>query len=83
MGVGMCCTMLPSWKQYFISGIVIGVVGIIGVIAAYPVYNHIVRRKRDKLAPEIMRLSEDISRAQGAAFCGTGARGRFQRNNTV
>ena len=60
MGVGMCCTMLPGWKQYFIPGIVIGVVGIIGVIAAYPVYNHIVRRKREKLAPEIMRLSEEL-----------------------
>ena len=60
MGVGMCCTMLPGWSRYFIPGIVIGVVGISGVIAAYPIYNHMVRRKRAKLAPEIMRLSEEL-----------------------
>ena len=60
LGVGMCCTMLPGWEQYFIPGIVIGVVGIIGVIAAYPIYNHMVKRKREKLAPEIMRLSDEL-----------------------
>ena len=60
LGVGMCCTMLPGWEAYFIPGIVIGVVGIIGVIAAYPIYNHMVKRKRKKLAPEIMRLSDEL-----------------------
>ena len=60
LGAGMCCTMLPGWEQYFIPGIVIGVVGIIGVIAAYPIYTHMVKRKRAKLAPEIMRLSDEL-----------------------
>ena len=60
LGVGMCCTMVPGWEQYFIPGIAIGVVGIIGVIAAYPIYNHMVKRKRAKLAPEIMRLSDEL-----------------------
>ena len=60
MGVGMCCTMLPGWEQYFVPGIVIGVAGIIGVIAAYPIYTHMVKRKREKLAPEIMRLSDEL-----------------------
>ena len=60
LGVGMCCTMVPGWEQYFIPGIAIGVVGIIGVIAAYPIYNHMVKRKREKLAPEIMRLSDEL-----------------------
>ena len=59
-GVGMCCTMVPGWEQYFIPGISVGVVGIIGVIAAYPIYNHMVKRKREKLAPEIMRLSDEL-----------------------
>ena len=59
LGVGMCCTMVPGWEQYFIPGIAIGVVGIIGVIAAYPIYNHMVKRKREKLA-EIMRLSDEL-----------------------
>lgn len=60
LGIGMCCVMVPGWKQYFIPGIVVGVVGIIGVIAAYPIYTHMVKRKRAKLAPEIMRLSDEL-----------------------
>ncbi len=60
LGVGMCCTMLPDWEQYFIPGIVIGVVGIAGVAAAYPIYNYMIRRRRAQLAPEIMRLSDEL-----------------------
>ena len=59
-GVGMCCTLVPGWETYFIPGILIGVLGIIGVAAAYPIYAHMVKRKREKLAPEIMRLSEEL-----------------------
>lgn len=60
MGVGMCCTMLPGWERYFIPGVAVGVVGIIGMIAAYPVYTHMVRRKRAKLSSEILKLSEEL-----------------------
>ena len=60
LGIGMCCTMVPGWEQYFIPGIVIGVMGIIGIISAYPVYTRMVRRKRAKLAPEIMRLADEL-----------------------
>lgn len=59
-GVGMCCAMVPGWERYFTLGIVIGIVGIIGVIAAYPIYARMVKRKRTKLALEIMRLSEEL-----------------------
>ena len=59
LGVGMSCIMV--WGDgLFIPGGLIGVVGIIGVIAAYPIYNIMVKRKREKLAPEIMRLSEEL-----------------------
>ena len=61
LGVGMCCTMV--WGQnLFVAGIVIGVIGIAGVIAAFPLYNHMVKRKREKVAPEILRLSEQAAR---------------------
>ena len=59
-GVGMCCTLISDWNNYFVLGIAIGVVGIIGVIAAYPIYNYMVKRKRVKLAPEIIRLSDEL-----------------------
>jgi hypothetical protein len=41
-------------------GIVIGVIG--GVLAslAYPIYNAIVKAKRKKLAPEIIRLTDEL-----------------------
>ena len=60
LGVGMCCTMVPGWEAYFIPGVAVGVIGIVGVIAAYPIYKHVVKRKRAKLAPEIMRLSDEL-----------------------
>ena len=59
LGVGMCCTMV--WAEtFFIIGIVVGVVGIIGVIAAYPIYTKITKRQQEKLAPEIIRLSDEL-----------------------
>ncbi|MDE7361777.1 MAG: hypothetical protein K2N38_07575 [Oscillospiraceae bacterium] len=59
LGVGMCCTMVWG-DDLFIVGIVIGVVGILGVIMAYPVYSSITKRRREKLAPEIIRLSNKL-----------------------
>lgn len=58
LGIGMCCTMV--WTQYFILGIAIGCVGIAGVCAAYPVYAAATKRQRQKLAPEILRLSAEL-----------------------
>lgn len=60
LGVGMCCTLLPEWEQYFIPGIAVGVVGIALVLSAYPIYAQMVKRKRAKLAPEIMRLTDEL-----------------------
>ena len=57
-GFGMSCTMV--WEGLMIPGIIIGVVGMIGVIAAYPIYNFITKKQREKLAPEIMRLSDEL-----------------------
>ncbi len=60
MGFGMCCTMV--WTQtMFIPGIIIGIVGIAGIIAAAPLYNYITKKQRQKLAPEILRLTDELS----------------------
>ena len=59
MGFGMCCTMV--WADtLFVPGIVIGVIGIAGVCAAYPLYAHITKKQRRKLAHEIMRLTDEL-----------------------
>lgn len=59
LGVGMCCTMVWA-DRYFIPGIVIGLVGMLGVIAAYPIYTHITKKRREKLAPEIFQLADEL-----------------------
>ena len=58
MGAGMSCIMV--WENLLIPGVIIGVVGMIGVIAAYPIYSRITKKQRDKLAPEIIHLSDEL-----------------------
>ena len=59
LGVGMCCTMV--WAgTWFIPGIIVGVIGMIGVAAAYPLFDRITKKQREKLAPEILRLSDEL-----------------------
>ena len=64
-GMSLCMTDLaeilgPHSDLAMGIGIIVGVVG--GVLAslAYPIYNVIVRAKRKKLAPEIIRLADEL-----------------------
>lgn len=59
LGLGMSCCMVWGGR-WFVPGIIIGCVGLAGVCAAYPIYNHIVKQEREKIAPEILRLSEEL-----------------------
>lgn len=59
LGVGMCCTMV--WADtMFVPGIVIGLVGIIGIAASPVLCRKMTQKRRKKLAPEIMRLSDEL-----------------------
>lgn len=59
LGVGMCCAMV--WMgAWFIPGIVIGVIGIALLSLAYPLYKHTVKKEREKIAPEILRLTDEL-----------------------
>ena len=59
LGLGMSCCMV--WAgSWFLPGIVIGCVGLAGVAATYPIYNRIVKQDKAKLAPEILRLTEEL-----------------------
>ena len=59
LGIGMCCAMV--WMgQWFVPGIVIGLVGIILVSLTYPLYTHITQKEREKVAPEILRLTDEL-----------------------
>lgn len=60
LGVGMCCTMV--WmKQWFILGVALGITGIASVAAAYPLYTYITKKERKRLAPLILKLTEELS----------------------
>ena len=59
LGLGMSCCMV--WAgAWIVPGILIGCIGIAGVATAYPLYNHIVKQDRERIAPEILRLSEEL-----------------------
>ena len=58
LGVGMCCTMV--WTKFFVVGIIVGIIGITGIIMAYPFYVRITKKQKEKIAPEILRLSEEL-----------------------
>ena len=59
LGVGMCCTMV--WMKFFIPGVVIGLIGIAAVAAAYPLYTRVTKKERERLAPRILKLTEELS----------------------
>ena len=59
LGVGMCCCIV--WQGiWFIPGILVGLIGIAVVAVAYPIYNHIIKKEREKIAPEIVRLTDEL-----------------------
>lgn len=41
-------------------GIVIGVVGGVLVALAYPAYNFVLKKEREKIAPEVLRLTDEL-----------------------
>ena len=67
MGCGMSLIMTdigailgaPSTLAMLI-GVPIGIVGMVLVCLAYPVYNRTVKKEREKIAPEIIRLADEL-----------------------
>ena len=64
MGTGMslCMTELSGFlggTAMFI-GIPVGIVGMVLVALAYPLYNRVLKKQREKIAPEILRLSDEL-----------------------
>ncbi len=67
MGIGMSLAMTNIGEIIgmaenisMLTGIVIGAVGIAFVCAAYPIYNRITEKERKKVAPEIIRLTDEF-----------------------
>ena len=45
-----------------IVGIILGLIGIVLISLAYPVYSKVLKNERKKIAPEILRLTEELMR---------------------
>lgn len=61
LGLGMSCAMV--WNLMAL-GIVIGVIGILVAATAYPLYQKVLKKQRDKIAPEVLRLIEEIKNSK-------------------
>ncbi|MBQ2248972.1 MAG: hypothetical protein II326_02245 [Clostridia bacterium] len=64
-GMSLCMTdigaILGSHSDLaMVIGIIVGIVGGILASLAYPIYNAIVKAKRKRLAPEILRLANEL-----------------------
>ena len=65
MGAGMSLVMTDigvklGMESVMVPGIVIGVVGLIGVCLAYPAYQAVTKHERERIAPEIIRISDEL-----------------------
>ena len=61
-GMSLCMTELGAALGHLamVIGILVGVLGLIMVALAYPLYNSVLRRERKRIAPEILKLSEEL-----------------------
>ena len=67
LGMGMSLIMTDLAKVFgmtgianMIVGIIAGLIGITLVILAYPIYSKVLKREREKIAPEILRLADEL-----------------------
>ena len=59
LGFGMSCCMVWA-EQFFALGIIVGIVGMVILGLAYPLFNRTLKKERDRIAPEILRLTEEL-----------------------
>lgn len=58
-GGGMSCCLVKE-IQLFELGVILGVLGVILMILAYPVYAKITAREKERIAPLILALTEEL-----------------------
>ena len=61
-GMSLCMTDLGAslGTLALVLGIIVGLVGLVMVALAYPVYNKILKQERARIAPEILRLTDEL-----------------------
>jgi len=64
LGTGMSLAMTKLAASLgslsMLIGIPVGLIGIVLVALAYPLYNRILKKERQRIAPEILRLTDEL-----------------------
>ncbi len=64
MGTGMSLAMTELGRAWgslaMVIGIVIGIIGMVLIALAYPLYNRVLKKQRQKIAPQILQLSDEL-----------------------
>lgn len=58
-GGGMSCCLVMG-ESLFVVGIVLGIIGIVLMIMAYPMYAKITAKEKERIAPIILALTEEL-----------------------
>lgn len=61
-GMSLCMTDLGAKLGHLgmILGVLIGIAGMVMVGMGYPVYNRVLQKERQRIAPEILRLTDEL-----------------------
>lgn len=64
MGTGMSIVMTELGtlvgELAMVIGIIVGLAGMVLVACAWPVYKSVLKKERERIAPEVLRLSEEL-----------------------
>lgn len=56
--IGELLGLQGAWN--LVIGLIVGIIGIVMVCLAYPVYNHITKKERERIAPEVLKLTDEL-----------------------
>ena len=61
-GMSLCLTEIGAalGSLAMVIGGLVGIVGMVLVALAYPLYNRVLKKQREKIAPQILRLSDEL-----------------------
>lgn len=62
-GMSLCMTELGAalGSLAMVLGILVGVIGLVSVAVAYPVFKRVLEKERKKIAPEVLRLADELT----------------------